>query len=44
MMRCSIAGDIVAPEMLVMRLTMQRLASGQKTRRQRSAANSTFVR
>jgi len=35
--------DLAAPEMPVMRLTMQRLASGQKTRRQRSTANSIFV-
>ena len=35
--------DLDAPEMPVMRLTMQRLASGQATRRQRSTANTIFV-
>ena len=35
--------DLDAPEMPVMRLTMQRLASGQRTRRQRSTANAIFV-
>jgi gentisate 1,2-dioxygenase len=35
--------DLAAPEMPVMRLTMQRLASGQRTRRQRSTANTIFV-
>jgi gentisate 1,2-dioxygenase len=35
--------DLAAPEIPVMRLTMQRLSSGQKTRRQRSTANSIFV-
>jgi gentisate 1,2-dioxygenase len=35
--------DLEAPEMPVMRLTMQRLGSGQRTRRQRSTANTIFV-
>lgn len=35
--------DLDAPEMPVMRLTVQRLASGQRTRRQRSTANAIFV-
>jgi len=35
--------DLAAPEMPVMRLTMQRLAGGQRTRRQRSTANAIFV-
>jgi gentisate 1,2-dioxygenase len=32
-----------APQMPTMRLTMERLAAGQKTRRQRSTANRVFV-
>lgn len=35
--------DLDAPEMPVMRLAMQRLGSGQRTRRQRSTANTIFV-
>ena len=35
--------DLAAPEMPPMALTMERLASGQKTRRQRSTANRIFA-